>query len=64
MPVRWRSSATPGSVSGPAPPRFSPRSIWLSPAGDGEEAYATGEGAILISTEAAEEMARPVADAS
>ena len=29
----------------------------------GEEAYATGEGAILISTEAAEELARPVADA-
>jgi Amt family ammonium transporter len=29
----------------------------------GEEAYVTGEGAILISTEAAEEMARPVADA-
>ncbi|HYC81803.1 MAG TPA: ammonium transporter [Solirubrobacterales bacterium] len=28
----------------------------------GEEAYVTGEGAILISTEAGEEMARPVAD--
>ncbi|MGD9737088.1 MAG: ammonium transporter [Solirubrobacterales bacterium] len=29
----------------------------------GEEAYVTGEGAILISAEAGEEMARPVADA-
>jgi len=29
----------------------------------GEEAYVTGEGAILISTEAGEELARPVADA-
>jgi hypothetical protein len=29
----------------------------------GEEAYVTGEGAILISTEAGEELRRPVADA-